>query len=51
MANANSILPGTKVRTWDGTVGTVLCLNRGWYRIRDEAGLVSEWQPSQVEAA
>jgi hypothetical protein len=51
MTNTNSIQAGTAVVTWDGTKGTVLYLRNGWYAIRDEAGLISEWQPSQVEAA
>jgi hypothetical protein len=49
MANANNILPGTQVRTWDGSIGTVLYFRAGWYGLRTEDGLLSEWQPDQIE--
>jgi hypothetical protein len=42
---------GSKVRTWDGATGTVLYFRNGWYGVRTNDGLRSEWQPSQLEAA
>jgi hypothetical protein len=50
-AQTGVLQDGTKVRTWDGSIGTVLYFRAGWYGVRTADGLASEWQPSQLEAA